>query len=195
MSPVPTGAICAIRCWRRSVHATGRQLALSISPTIWPATRDRIVDYLRERSGIPHWVGCAGMGLCSNGRETYAEPAISVLITPFDADDFRVIPTLDESPNEWLDATRDWRERNLASVAVVHGDPRSTRLPELLTELGDGLQGGFLVGGIASARSPCRRRSPTGRPATVSRGCSSAAALPISTGLSQGCSLIGHKHV
>ena len=38
---------------------------------------DRMLDYLRGRSGIAHWVGCVGMGLCSSGRETYAEPGLS----------------------------------------------------------------------------------------------------------------------
>lgn len=158
------------------------------------AATDRIVDCLREGSGIPHWVGCVGMGLCSNGRETYDEPAISALITPFAADDFRVMPTFDDSPDAWLEATRDWRERNMASVAVVHADPRCDRLPELLTELGDGLQGGFLLGGIASAESLPAQIADRATGNGIS-GVLFSGRVAVSTGLSQGCSLIGHKHV
>ena len=76
---------------------------------------DRIIDYLRNHSGIPHWVGSVGMGLCSNGLETYAETAMSVLITPFDEQDFRIIPLLDDDLSDWLEATREWRTSTLAS--------------------------------------------------------------------------------
>ncbi len=154
---------------------------------------DRIVDQLREHSGIAHWVGCSGLGLCSTGRETYGEPALSVLTTPFSTEDFRVIPAFDQPPEEWLDATRDWRKRNLASVGVVYGDPTSARLPQLLHELSDGLQGGFLVGGIASGENLAvqiaDRATGGGLCGVLFNG-----RVAISTGLSQGCSLIGHRH-
>jgi small ligand-binding sensory domain FIST len=157
------------------------------------ADTDRIVDYLRDRSGIAHWVGCTGMGLCSSGRETYAEPGLCALLTPYASEDFRVIPAFDSDPQEWLDATREWRARHLASVAVVHGDPSSPRLPELLTRLSDGLEGGFLVGGIASADNLAvgiaDRATGSGLSGVLFSG-----EVAISTGLSQGCSLIGHKH-
>ena len=173
--------------------ATDRQLAFLYLADDLAGDSDRIVDYLRDHSGIPHWVGCAGMGLCSNVYESYAEPAISILATPFAADDFRIIPTLDGDMNEWLDATRDWRERHLATVAVVHGDPGSTRLPELLTALSEGLQGGFLVGGIASGEKLATQIADCATGGGLS-GVLFSGSIAISTGLTQGCSLIGHRH-
>jgi len=157
------------------------------------ADTDRILDRLRSHSGIPHWVGCTGLGLCSNGRETYAEAGLSILVTPFGEDDFRIIPAFDQAPEEWLSATREWREHRLASVAVVHGDPGTTQLPELLDALADRLQGGFLVGGVASAESlPVQiadRATGKGLSGVLFGG-----HINISTGLSQGCSLIGSRH-
>lgn len=154
---------------------------------------DPILDYLRERSGIAHWIGCVGMGLASNGRESYEEPGMAVLATPFVDDDFRVIAPAGHGMEDWLAATRDWRERTLASVAVVHGDPGNPALPTQLIELSEGLQGGFLVGGIASAGSQPLQIADR----AVSGGLSGvlfAGHVGIHTGLSQGCSLIGHKH-
>jgi len=171
---------------------TGAQLAFLYLADDLAGDTDRIVDYLRGHSGIPHWVGCVGMGLCSSGRETYGEAALSALVTPFDVEDFRVIPNLDENVQAWLEATRVWRERSLASVAVVHGDPASTRLPELLLELSDGLQGGFLVGGIASGEKLVTQIADGAVGGGLS-GVLFSGRVSISTGLSQGCSLIGHK--
>ncbi len=157
------------------------------------ADTDRIIDELREQSGITHWVGCVGMGLCSNGRETYGETAASVLVTPFAADDFRLMPPIEHSPSEWLSATERWRNQSLASVAVVHGDPSSSELPDLLVRVSDGLQGGFLVGGIASAdKLPVQIADKA-----VSGGLSGvlfSGNITVNTGLSQGCSLIGDRH-
>lgn len=153
-----------------------------------------IIERLRERSGIPHWVGCVGMGLCSNGTETYDEPALSVLTTPFGSDSFRLIPSFDNTPAEWLASTQDWRQRSMASVAVVHSDPSCTTLPEQLTAFSDALNGGFLVGGIASAENEAAQVVDglvTGGVSGVLLG----GDLAVSTGLTQGCSLIGDKHV
>ncbi|MCB1803229.1 MAG: FIST C-terminal domain-containing protein [Gammaproteobacteria bacterium] len=157
------------------------------------ADSDRIVDYLRNHSHIPHWVGCVGLGLCSNGRETYEEPALAALITPLGNDDFRIIPTLVNDPSEWLSATAAWRAKSLASVAVVHGDPGSAQLPDQLVALSDGLQGGFLVGGIASASQLPVQIADRAVNGGVS-GVLFSGTVAISTGLTQGCSLIGERH-
>lgn len=157
------------------------------------ANADSIVDQLREQSGITHWVGCVGMGLCSNGRETYGETAASALLTPFDSDDFRLMPPIAQSPDEWLTATESWRNNSLASVAVVHGDPASSELPDLLVRLSDGLQGGFLVGGIASADSQPVQIADKAVGGGLS-GVLLSGRIAVNTGLSQGCSLIGDRH-
>lgn len=154
---------------------------------------DRIVDRLRERSGVSHWVGCVGMGLCGTGSESYDQPALSALLTPFGDDDMRVMPACDAVPDEWLSATRPWRERELASVAVVHGDPSSVHLPDLLRDLSDALQGGFLIGGIASAEQLAVQLADRATGGGLS-GVLLSGRIGVQTGLSQGCSLIGERH-
>jgi small ligand-binding sensory domain FIST len=178
---------------RIAPETTARLGILYIADTL-AADTDRIVDRLRERSGIPHWVGCVGMGLCSDGRETYAEPALSVLVTPFSDDDFRVLPAHESRPDDWLTATREWRENNLASVALVHGDPTSPQVPDLVSQLGEDLGGGFLVGGIASAEQMATQIADRAVNGGLS-GVLFSGKVAISTGLSQGCSLIGERHV
>ncbi len=154
---------------------------------------DRIIDYLRQRSGIAHWCGCVGMGLCGTGRESYGQSGLSALFTPLGDDDFRIIPPLGDNAAPWLTATHGWRERHLASVAVVHADPTHQDLPRRLRELSAGLQGGFLVGGIASAERLPVQIADRAVGGDLS-GVLLSGACHISTGLTQGCSLIGHKH-
>lgn len=152
---------------------------------------DRIVDYLRERSGIPHWTGCVGMGLCGSGRESYDQAALAVLATPFSEQQFRLFQFSDGG-TDWLAATRQWRERELATVAVVHASPADTALPERIRRFSDGLGGGFLIGGISSAQEmPVQiadRALGDGLSGVVLSG-----SVAVSTGLSQGCSLIGQR--
>jgi len=184
--------LCNQAAARLGESASGDLGFVYVAEQLAPDT-DRILDCLREHSGIAHWSGCVGMGLCSNGRETYDEPALSILVTPFADNDFRIIPTFDQTPDGWLNATAGWRERNMATVAVVHADPGSTRLPELLERLSDGLQGGYLVGGIASAESLPVQIADRATGNGLS-GVLFGAGVTINTGLSQGCSLIGERH-
>lgn len=133
------------------------------------------------------------MGLCGTGSESYEQAALSVLLTPLADAEFRILGPVEGSPQEWLAATRTWREGALASVAIVHADPGNAEIPQLLTHLSDGIGNGFLIGGIASAdQHPVQiadRASSGGLSGVILAG-----QVQISTGLSQGCSLIGHKH-
>jgi small ligand-binding sensory domain FIST len=170
----------------------GRLAFLYISDEL-AGDADRIVDQLRDQTGIPHWAGCVGMGLCGNGSETYEQAAVSVLVTPFAEDDFRMLPDYGSNAADWLAATENWRQRTLASVAIVHGDPANPQLPQQLVSLSEDLGNGYLIGGVASSEKlPIQIAD-----GAVSAGLSGvlfSGGVGISTGLSQGCSLIGHKH-
>ena len=154
---------------------------------------DRILDYLRNHTGIPHWVGTVGLGLCSTGRETYEEAAIAVLVTDWDEDDFRVLPGIDQDPGAALAANADWRTRTLATFAVTHGDPGNAHTPELIEALAQGLEGGYLVGGLTSSEGLQAQFADTVTGGGIS-GVLLSGKLKLATGLSQGCSLIGRKH-
>jgi small ligand-binding sensory domain FIST len=169
----------------------GKLAFVYISDTLAGDT-DAIVDRLRQLTGIPHWVGCVGMGLCGTGSESYQEPAVSVLTTPFADEDFRILTDFDQV-QAWLSATSEWRLRSMSSVAIVHGNPANEQLPEHLTELSEGLGGGYLIGGIASAEKSPLQVADRATDSALS-GVLFSGQVKISTGLSQGCSLIGSKH-
>jgi small ligand-binding sensory domain FIST len=154
---------------------------------------DRIIDYLRSHTGIPHWVGTVGLGICSTGRESYEEAAIAVLVTDWAEQDFRIIPGLTDEPTEFLAATCDWRAHHLASVAVVHADPGNPATPQLIGSLAEGLEGGFLVGGLTSSEGLQAQFADRVTGGGLS-GVLLSGRLKVTTGLSQGCALIGRKH-
>lgn len=152
-----------------------------------------LVSGLRIKTGVPHWVGSLGSGICSTGLESYEIPAAAVMVTDLDSERFRLIPSARRDFASFLADTAVWRLRRLASVAVVHGDPSNGRTPAMIEALADGLDGGYLVGGLTSSSG--RLLQVADEP--VSGGVSGvllAGDVPFVTGLTQGCSLLGRRH-
>jgi small ligand-binding sensory domain FIST len=152
-----------------------------------------LVSGLRIKTGVPHWVGSLGSGICATGLESYDTPAAAVMVTDLDPERFRLVPSARRDFSDFLARTAAWRMRHLASVAVVHGDPSNGRTPAMIEALADGLDGGYLVGGLTSSAGPLLQ--VTDEP--VSGGVSGvllAGDVPFVTGLTQGCSLLGRRH-
>ena len=97
-------------------------------------------------------VGTVGMGICSAGQEYYDTPAVSVLIAEFPAGSFRVFNSLRDDLSDFQTAHQAWCDETGSRFAIVHGDPRHPKLPYLIDGLAEALNGGFLVGGLTSAR-------------------------------------------
>ena len=154
---------------------------------------DRIIDYLRGHTGYRHWVGSVGMGLCSTGLETYDENAVAVMLTDIMDNEMRIIPPIGDQVDEFLESTADWRARTLASIGVVHGDPGNNRVPGLLEELAEGLQGGFLTGGITSSSSLQVQIADHAVGGGLS-GVLFSGDTCVRVGISQGCVPFGHRH-
>jgi small ligand-binding sensory domain FIST len=152
-----------------------------------------LISGLRIKTGVSHWVGSLGSGICSTGIERYEEPAAAILVTDLDPARFRLIPNATRGFDDFLADTAEWRARSLATIAVVHGDPSNDRLPTLIEGLADGLDGGWLVGGLTSSEGKLLQVCD----APVSGGLSGvllAGDVAIATGLTQGCSLLGRRH-
>ena len=49
-----------------------------------------ILAALKKATGIPHWVGTVGIGICATAREYLDEPAIAVMVGDFEPGSFRV---------------------------------------------------------------------------------------------------------
>src|SRR5690349_21975800 len=91
-----------------------------------------IVDFLRRRTGIAHWVGTIGLGICASGREYLDEPALALMCCSYNEDAFRVFSGL-KTPRDVARSGLKW-DGAAASFAVVHADPSTTSLTSLVRE-------------------------------------------------------------
>jgi small ligand-binding sensory domain FIST len=75
---------------------------------------------------------------------------------------------------------------------VVHADPQNARVPALVQELCEALEGGFLVGGLTSSRGPHWQIADEASSGGLS-GVLFAPEVAVTTALTQGCTPLGPK--
>lgn len=154
---------------------------------------DQILDVFRRATGVDHWVGSVGIGICATGAEYYEEPAIAVMLGEFPTDEFRVFASLVQDLDDFDARHEDWMRETPPYLALVHGDPSNGLTEHLIEELARRTTAGFLVGGLASSRAEAVTVADG-----VTRGGLSGVLfserIGLLTRLSQGCSPIGPHH-
>ena len=152
-----------------------------------------IIDALRAATGVIHWVGTVAGGILSNGIEIYDTPALSLLVSDIDEDLFRVLPGIDRNPAAALSDISEWLKRHHPHFGVVHGDPRNPASAQLINQLAHSLEAGFLVGGVSSGSRNHFIQFADGLTEGGISGVLFSDKVPVATGLSQGCQLIGER--
>jgi small ligand-binding sensory domain FIST len=150
-----------------------------------------ILAFFRQNTGILHWVGTVGMGICATGHEFYDRPAIAIMLCAFEPDSFRVFSGV-RAPQD-LERVQMHFNGVPANFAVVHADPRNAQLPRLVSEFAGMLESGFLTGGLTSSRREYVQIADGLCKGGVS-GVLFSEDVVVSTRLSQGCSPIGPRH-
>jgi len=153
-----------------------------------------MLEELKNKSGIEQWIGTVGIGICAPGRESYEQPALSLMVTDIDTRYFRVFDALDENLDTFKAQHHDWYESNNAHIGVLHGDPYNPSIPQLIRQLADTLPNGYLVGGLTSSRGDNLQITDCGLTKDSISGVVFSEAVPVITALTQGCSPIGPKH-
>lgn len=157
------------------------------------AVADDILGYLRRNSGVEHWVGSIGAGICATGQDYFDTPALAVMLGEFPADSFHVFNNVQDDLRDFHATHAGWYSDRQALLGIVHGDPRNGHIPQLLSELTARLEEGFLVGGLSSSRQHHLQVSDGITEGGLS-GVLFANEVPVLTGLSQGCLPIGPRH-
>ena len=124
-------------------HASAPNLGLLyITDDYVDAARD-ILDYLgAELPGVTDWSGTVGIGIAATNVEYFDEPAMAVMLLEIPSDQFRVFSGV--SP------------LNLgfeAQTALVHVDPSTPDVTELLGDMARRTESGYLFGGLSSSRA------------------------------------------
>ena len=155
-----------------------------------------MLEHLRTLTGVHDWVGTVGAGICCTGREIYDEAAAAIMLANLPDDSARLIPPGVVAMNRMLDQNRGWIDERGAHFAIVHGDPRTAQLPQLIESLAEALDPGFLVGGLTSAGDDENNIQIAGDLSeNALSGVLLASDIPVITGLTQGVSPLGSRHV
>lgn len=149
--------------------------------------------FLRQTTGVQHWVGAAGPGVCGLRAEYLEAPAMSVLVAPIADDGFRIFDSGDGDAAAIVADNRAWLSAADPALAVVHATPGHASIQKRVAELAHE-SNAYLVGGLTAV---------TGMPGQIvgkrtGGGLSgvflSSHAVPVAVGLTQGCSPIGPAH-
>ncbi len=109
-----------------------------------------LLDYLKQETGVDDWVGTVGMGVIATGTEYLDEPALSVMLGAFPSGSYRIFSGRQRALRS---GARTAKGAAAANFAVVHGDPNTEDIPELIDDMSRKVDSGFLVGGLSSSRT------------------------------------------
>src|SRR4051812_22895920 len=143
--------------WREVAQACAQALEGASGNLGFLYATDRVADHLsdilaavRKATGVVHWVGTVGLGVCATGREYLDEPAAAVMIGDFEPDSFRVFSGIaSESDVKKLELKCGGTQ---AAFALIHADPYNQQIGDVVSKLADKVESGFLVGGLTSSR-------------------------------------------
>lgn len=182
--------------WTRAAQACMHQLdAIPAAATLgflyvsdpFAGELDAILAFFKSATGVPHWTGSVGVGICATGVEYLEEPAMAVMLGEFEAADFSMLPVL-KTPQD-IDA----QPLSDAYFAMVHGDPANSRIQELIEGLSEHVSSSFVVGGLSSSRGETAQICD----GVVSGGLSGvlfSERVKLATRLTQGVSPLGPRH-
>ncbi len=101
---------------------------------------DALLAELQQRWPGVHWAGNVGIGVMASGVEYVDEPALVLMLCDLPPASFRLFSGRQPMPAGW------------AHSALVHADPATHDLDDLLAELAGRTDSGYLFGGLTASR-------------------------------------------
>jgi len=125
-------------------HAHAPRLGLLYITDHYAAHAQAILDHLRqELPQVLDWAGTVGVGIATNNAEYFDEPAMALMLCDLPADQYRV-----------FSGVAPWPAEMAVQTALVHAEGQTPDLTELIGELAERTERGYLFGGLASSRYP-----------------------------------------
>lgn len=153
-----------------------------------------ILAFFRHRIPQAHWVGTVGVGICATGQEYLDRPAIAAMIGCFAPDTFEVFPALSDLAEIVAGIAIPRPQGKAPNFAIVHGDPYTPAMPELIESFATRMASGFVTGGLTSSRQRSLQIADEVTQGGLS-GVVFSAEVGISTRLTQSVSPIGPRHI
>ncbi len=158
-----------------------------------------ILTTVKVRTGISTWAGCTGVGVFANAAEYLDEPAVCLMTGFFDEHGVRIFSGLDALPQKPARLIRYNDEQDIAGqvsneadgalqgdCCLVHADPSTPMLTEVLSDLADRMNVGHVFGGLVSSRQTHAQFANTTFAAGLS-GMAFASHIDVRTRITQGC--------
>jgi small ligand-binding sensory domain FIST len=144
----------------------------------YAAYAQALLNALRLRWPGVSWVGGVGVGVAASGVEYFDEPALVLMLAALPAGRFEVFSGA--HPLSRVDAFS----------ALVHADPSTHELAELIGEMSDRTTSGYLFGGLVSSRTTAFHIADGIWQGGLS-GVAFDADVPLLSRVTQGCQPIG----
>ena len=123
-------------------YAAAPRLALLYITDHYAEHAQAVLDHLRqELPGVSDWAGTVGIGLAVNGAEYFDEPAMALMLCDVLPEHYRLFSGVSPLPAGWAD------------TALVHADPHTPDLAELIDEVAERTQQRYLFGGLTASRT------------------------------------------
>jgi small ligand-binding sensory domain FIST len=148
--------------------------------------------FLRQTTGVPHWVGTVGFGICAPGKEYFGEAAMAAMVAPIPEDAFRVFNGITDDIGPTIESLSAWLG-DVPPLIVTHADPRNQNVPQIIEDLSRETDG-FLIGGLTASGGAHPQLAGEVAEGEVSGVMMSLEAVPVAAALTQGCSPIGEVH-
>jgi small ligand-binding sensory domain FIST len=101
-----------------------------------------ILTHLRQELPlVKDWSGTVGVGVAANNAEYFDEPGMALMLCDVPAAHYRVFSGAQALPADFV-----------AQSALVHADPQTPDLAELIAEMAGRTQSGYLFGGLTASR-------------------------------------------
>ncbi|MDH6182750.1 FIST N-terminal domain-containing protein [Polaromonas sp. CG_23.6] len=128
-------------------YASSPTLALLYITDHYAGQAQEILDHLSaELPFITDWSGTVGVGIASNNVEYFDEPAMAVMLCELPHDHYRVFSGVSPLPSANSGVFT-------AHTALVHADSATPDVAELIAEMAERTESGYVFGGLASSRS------------------------------------------
>ena len=128
-------------------YAAAPALGLLYITDRYAAHAQDILDHLTaELPEVTDWSGTVGVGIASNNVEYFDEPALAVMLCDLPHDQYRVFSGVSPLPPAASG-------RFKAHTALVHADSSTPDVAELISEMAQRTNSGYVFGGLAASRS------------------------------------------
>ena len=123
--------------------ASSPTLALLYITDHYAAQAQSILDHLSaELPAITDWAGTVGVGVATDNVEYFDEPALVLMLCELPPDQYRVFSGVAPLGLGFE-----------AHTALIHADPNTADLDELINEMAERTTAGYLFGGLSCGRS------------------------------------------